>query len=199
MYNQINGACQQACPIIFFDRFSVVIGLPLRLSKNVWVSFVINALSKRKKWYDVWCASYWSPCLCMVCRCLRTSSCTITPHKDTTIVAIHTSYKKYASHKKYLTSFVKNEAPLVPPKQPPPTPPGGREWKPIIPPWGDRGGLLYFLWPKATFFTVRYFVISLCVALRNEERCGGCGWALWTCSYKHRRNQHIKAAKGRHT
>ena len=52
---------------------------------------------KRKKWYDVWCASYWSPCLCMVCRCLRTSSCTTTPHKDTTIVAIHTSYKKYAN------------------------------------------------------------------------------------------------------
>ena len=35
--------------------------------------------------------------------------------------------------------------------------------------WGDRGGLLYFLWPKATFFTVRYFVILLCVALRMKS------------------------------
>ena len=33
------------------------------------------------------------------------------------------------------------EPPLTPPNQPPPTPPGGREWKPIIHPWGDRGGL----------------------------------------------------------
>ena len=58
------------------------------------------------------------------------------------------------THKKCLTSFVKNKgAPLCPPK-------GGLRLVAIHSPLGSMEGAS-FLWPKATFFTVRYFVFVI--------------------------------------
>ena len=58
------------------------------------------------------------------------------------------------THKKYLTSFVKNKYGFT-----------------VIRTLKSQDFIAekYFLWPKATFFTVRYFVILLCVALRERR------------------------------
>ena len=44
----------------------------------------------------------------------------------------------------WATSNSPLQPPSVPPNSPLQLPQGGREWKPIIPPWGDRGGLGLF-------------------------------------------------------